>query len=95
VVGPALIVAGVLVKIAGFVLTGDTPPSPSGRTVTTLGTSPAERGRTGTPSGRTSALRRARSARAERATARATEAARAVALDPSQAARRGRGRRAS
>ncbi|MFC5141048.1 hypothetical protein ACFPK1_22625 [Actinomycetospora rhizophila] len=90
--GPGLIVAGLLVKVAGFLLTDDapgTPPGGSGRTVTTLGPA-AERTRGATAAGRTSALRRARTAR----TARATEAARAAALSP-VTGRRGPGRRAS
>jgi hypothetical protein len=96
VVGPALIVAGLLVKVAG-VLTldaGPTPPAGSGRTVTTLGIAPPARG--GATTGRTSALRRARTARAARATARATEAARAAALQGTSVARpTGRSPRAS
>ncbi|GAA4942607.1 hypothetical protein EV188_105222 [Actinomycetospora succinea] len=72
VLGPALIAGGLLAKVAGFLLTGDAPPSGSGRTVTTLGTAGAERPRSGPTAGRTSALRRARTAR----TARASEAAR-------------------
>ena len=90
--GPGLIVAGVLVKVAGFLLTGDAPgatPGGSGRTVTTLGPT-ADRARGATSAGRTSALRRARTAR----TARATDAARAAAWAP-VAGRRGSGRRAS
>ena len=89
--GPGLIVAGVLVKVAGFLLTGDAPgatPGGSGRTVTTLGT--ADRARGATSAGRTSALRRARTVR----TARATDAARAAAWAP-VVGRRGSGRRAS
>ncbi len=79
VVGPALIVAWLLVKAAGLLTldAGPTPPAGSGRRVTTLGTAPTGGGAT---AGRTSALRRARTARAARATARATEAARAAAL---------------
>jgi hypothetical protein len=96
VVGPALIVAGLLVKVAGVLTVdaGPTPPAGSGRTVTTLGTtSPAGGGAT---TGRTSALRRARTVRAARATARATEAARTAALRGSPVARpTGRGRPAS
>lgn len=76
--GPGLVVAGVLVKVAGFILTDDTPgatsPDGRGRTVTTLGPA-ADRARGGTAAGRTSSLRRARTAR----TARATDAARAAA----------------
>ncbi|MEJ2861966.1 hypothetical protein [Actinomycetospora flava] len=82
VLGPALIVGGLLAKGAGFLLTGDapgaTPPSGSGRTVTTLGPTAAERARGGPATGRTSALRRARTAR----TARASRAARAAAWSP-------------
>ncbi|MEJ2889131.1 hypothetical protein [Actinomycetospora aeridis] len=102
VVGPALIVAGVLTKLAGFLLTGDAPgatPPGSGRTVTTLGTAAADRagaagrssaGRSST--GRASAVRRARTAR----TARASETARAVAQSrPFPEHRRGGSRRAS
>jgi hypothetical protein len=90
VLGPALLVAGVLVKVAGFLLTGESPTSPpSGtrRTVTTLGSSSGRARGTG-PELRTSVLRRVRTARAARATARSSEVARAAALDPSRARRR-------
>lgn len=91
VLGPALVVGGVLTKVAGFLLTGDapgaTPPSGSGRTATTLGPTAAERARGAASTGRTSALRRARTAR----TARASQAARAAA----SVTHHRRGRRAS
>jgi hypothetical protein len=89
--GPGLIVAGLLVKVAGFLLTDDAPGTPggSGRTVTTLGPA-GERPRSATAAGRTTARRRPRWAR----TARASEAARAAALSPATG-RRGPGRRAS
>ena len=41
VVGPVLIVTGVVCKVAGFVL--DAKPPPRGRTATTLGGRPSER----------------------------------------------------
>ncbi|GAA4896892.1 hypothetical protein GCM10023203_59300 [Actinomycetospora straminea] len=97
VLGPTAIVLGLVAKIGGFVLTGDggTPGAGgSGRTVTTLGPA-TDRARGASSTGRSSALRRARTARAARATARATarssEAARAAALAPQHR----RGRRAS
>ncbi len=73
VLGPGLIVGGLLVKSTGFLLTDESPvppPSGSGRTVTTLGSNGAERARATSAVGRTSAMRRARAARTER-TARA------------------------
>lgn len=74
VLGPGLIVAGLIVKAAGFLLTDGpvTPPSGSGRTVTTLGTNGSERTRLSGAAGRMNAERRARAARTER-TARAQQ----------------------
>jgi hypothetical protein len=74
VMGPGLILAGLLVKAAGFVLTDGPvrPPSGSGRTVTTLGTNGPERTRGAGATGRMNAERRARAARTER-TARAQQ----------------------
>jgi hypothetical protein len=97
VVGPVLIVAGLGAKVVGFLVTGDTTPTPSPgtrRTVTTLGAPAAERTRGGVPMTR-STDRPGRAARAAAArTARSSEAARQAALAPSRA-RRGAGRRAS
>ena len=74
VLGPGLIVAGLVVKVAGFLLTDGPvrPPSGSGRTVTTLGTNGPERTRPAGAAGRMNAERRARAARTER-TARAQQ----------------------
>ncbi|MDD7942209.1 hypothetical protein PHK61_27725 [Actinomycetospora lutea] len=92
VLGPSLIVGGLLAKVAGFLLTGDGPTTPGGsaRTVTTLGPAGADRARGAAGTGRTSALRRARTTR----TARATRVARTVA-QASTPRRRGPGRQAS
>ncbi|MHC1560910.1 hypothetical protein ACR9E3_18275 [Actinomycetospora sp. C-140] len=96
VIGPALIVVGVLVKIAGFLLTGDAAPSPTSgarRTVTTLGPPASERTRGGVPMTRSTRRgERPRPARAAARTARSSEVAREAALARTRS-RHGTGRR--